>query len=305
METLHAVTIKESLEEFDEVTPDVCVTDPSLEETTSAVEMREEEGRYGIGVANQDQLHSGCEDQRTSSSKCGGPDPSSMMSVQSRTGYVASDPLNDKFILKINQARRIWILPGTQIKIMMNVYTTLKGVSDLYAEDVEGQMAVLPEVPVTTEDIWKFQHLLIGKGNALPPAARGDVFDIDVGGARPIALKEKLADLIKGLLSAKMINYSRSPWPSPIVVIIKKNGVDIRSTALQGRPGQWGALLSPWTLEITKCVKGEGEIVGALAASITPRSEVDKALISIAPKKKEPTRKIQAPISIIGRDEDL
>ncbi|OWZ00830.1 reverse transcriptase [Phytophthora megakarya] len=111
--------------------------------------------------------------------------------------------------------------------------------SDLYAEDVDGQMAVLPEVPVTTEDvkiediqlcgsdnqtpekidrlrqrIWKFRHLLIGKGNALPPPARGVVCDIDVGGARPIAIKcrklqtqfrEKLADLIKGLLTAKMI----------------------------------------------------------------------------------------------------
>ncbi|OWY97686.1 reverse transcriptase [Phytophthora megakarya] len=129
------------------------------------------------------------------------------------------------------------------------------------AEDVDDQMAVLPEVPVTTEDvwikaiqlcesdnqtpeeidrlcqrIWKFRHLLIGKGNALPPAARGVVCDIDVGGASPIALKcrklriqfrEKLADLIKGLLSAKIINYSRSPWASPIAVIIKKNGVDI------------------------------------------------------------------------------
>ncbi|OWY98393.1 reverse transcriptase [Phytophthora megakarya] len=122
--------------------------------------------------------------------------------------------------------------------------------SDLYAEDVDGQMAVLPEVPVTTEDvkiediqlcgsddqtpeeidrlrqrIWKFRHLLIGKGNALPPATRDIVRDIDVGGARPIVLKEKLADLIKGLLSAKMVNYSRSPWASPIVVIIKKNEV--------------------------------------------------------------------------------
>ncbi|OWZ04641.1 LOW QUALITY PROTEIN: reverse transcriptase [Phytophthora megakarya] len=76
------------------------------------------------------------------------------------------------------------------------------------------------------------------------------------------------------------------------------------STALQGRLGQWAALLSPWTLEITKCVKGEDEILGALAANITPRSEVDKALISIAPKK-EPRRKIQAPIPTIGRDEEL
>ncbi|OWZ03031.1 reverse transcriptase [Phytophthora megakarya] len=62
----------------------------------------------------------------------------------------------------------------------------------------------------------------------------------------------------------------------------------------------WAALLSPWTLEITKCV----EILGALAVNITPRSEVDKALISIAPKK-EPRRKIQAPIPTIRRDEEL
>ncbi|OWY99619.1 reverse transcriptase [Phytophthora megakarya] len=77
-----------------------------------------------------------------------------------------------------------------------------------------------------------------------------------------------------------------------------------RSQALQGRLGQWAALLSPWTLEITKCVKGEDEILGALAASITPRSEVDKALISIAPKK-EPRRKIQAPIPTTRREEEL
>ena len=38
----------------------------------------------------------------------------------------------------------------------------------------------------------------------------------------------KLADLIKGLLSAKIIRPSTSPWSSPIVVIIKKNGENIR-----------------------------------------------------------------------------
>ncbi|OWZ17551.1 reverse transcriptase [Phytophthora megakarya] len=74
-----------------------------------------------------------------------------------------------------------------------------------------------------------------------------------------------------------------------------------RSTALLWRLGQW---LSPWTLEITKCVKGEDEILGALAANITPSSKVDNALISIVPKK-EAKRKLQAPIPTIGRDEDL
>ncbi|POM79943.1 Reverse transcriptase [Phytophthora palmivora] len=115
----------------------------------------------------------------------------------------------------------------------------------LFAEDVEDQMAVLPEVTVTMEEeierlvqiIWKRKHLLIGKGNALPPAAKGVVCDIDVGNAKPVAqrcrkvaiqFREKLYQLIKGLLLARMIRHSTSPWASPIVVIIKRNGIDIR-----------------------------------------------------------------------------
>uniref|UniRef100_A0AAV1URW7 Reverse transcriptase n=1 Tax=Peronospora matthiolae TaxID=2874970 RepID=A0AAV1URW7_9STRA len=83
---------------------------------------------------------------------------------------------------------------------------------DLFAEDIEQHMAVLPEMSATTEEvtiediqigdpdvplttdqqrlrslIWKSRHLLMGKGNALPPAARGAICDIDVGGAAPIA----------------------------------------------------------------------------------------------------------------------
>ncbi|POM64397.1 LOW QUALITY PROTEIN: Reverse transcriptase [Phytophthora palmivora] len=100
-----------------------------------------------------------------------------------------------------------------------------------------------PEIQTTAEieqlrqRIWKYRHLLFEKGNALPPAARGVVCDIDVGEAKPIAQRvrkiaprfcEKLSDLIKGLLSAKMISYSRSSWALPIVVIVKKNAVDIR-----------------------------------------------------------------------------
>ncbi|OWY93109.1 reverse transcriptase, partial [Phytophthora megakarya] len=204
----HAVTVKEALEDLDQVTSDVWTTNLSLEETIGVVEMREEDARDEIGVVSASDLD---------------------LTWDSDQDYDEC----------------VYYHEG----------------SDLYAEDVDGQMAVLPEVPVMTEDvkiegiqlcgsdnqtpeeidrlrqrIWKFRHLLIGKGNALPPPARGVVCDIDVGGARPIALKcrklriqfrEKLADSIKGLLSAKMINYSRSPWVSPIVVIIKKNGVDI------------------------------------------------------------------------------
>ncbi|OWZ10981.1 reverse transcriptase [Phytophthora megakarya] len=115
-----------------------------------------------------------------------------------------------------------------------------------------------------------------------------------------IAEKEVLA-----LLRILDLNYNALVG-RPIHVLTRHSTLAwlFRSTALQGRLGQWAALLSPWTLEITKCVKGEEEILGALAASITPRSEVDKALISIAPKK-EPRRKIQAPILTIRRDGEL
>ncbi|OWY91979.1 reverse transcriptase, partial [Phytophthora megakarya] len=134
---------------------------------------------------------------------------------------------------------------------------------DLSAEDLEGNLAVLPEIPIsktaevsiedlqvgdsgsaTSEEIerlrqiiWKKRHLLIGKGNALPPAAKGVVCDIDVGNAKPIALRtrkvptrfrEKVAGLIKGLLAAEIIRPSTSPWASPIVIVQKSNGVDIR-----------------------------------------------------------------------------
>ncbi|KAE9318527.1 hypothetical protein PF008_g18487 [Phytophthora fragariae] len=137
--------------------------------------------------------------------------------------------------------------------------------SDLFAEDLESEMAVLPDLSLTAEVkiedlkvgmptglppeeaarqetrlrqiIWRRRKWLIGKGNALPPAALGVVCDIDVGDAKPVAqrvrkippqFREKVADLVKGLLSARMIQKSKSPWASPIVVIIKKNGVNIR-----------------------------------------------------------------------------
>ncbi|GMF47058.1 unnamed protein product [Phytophthora fragariaefolia] len=77
-----------------------------------------------------------------------------------------------------------------------------------------------------------------------------------------------------------------------------------RSPGTQGRLGQWAALLSPWTLEIRKCTKGEDEILGAIAASITPRAEVDRALTAIAPRK-EPRRQIRAPVPTIETDENL
>ncbi|OWY92401.1 reverse transcriptase, partial [Phytophthora megakarya] len=222
-----AVTVKEALEDLDQVTPDIWVINPLVGKTTDMGRMREEDDRDETEDVNLDQLQLRGQNQGTSPAphlclKKTDMDPSTGVEDQPGTSDLDLTWDSDQ-----DYDECVYYHEG----------------SDLYAEDVDGQMAVLPEVPVTTEDvkiediqlcgsdnqtpeeidrlrqrILKFRHLLIGKGNALPPAARGVVCDIDVGGARPIALKccklqiqfrEKLADLIKGLLSAKMINYSR------------------------------------------------------------------------------------------------
>ncbi|OWY96669.1 Eukaryotic/viral aspartic protease [Phytophthora megakarya] len=61
--------------------------------------------------------------------------------------------------------------------------------------------------------------------------------DIDVDNHAPIKQKarriplrflQKLYELLKGLLKAGLIAFSNSPWASPIVIVLKKNGEDIR-----------------------------------------------------------------------------
>ncbi|GMF44550.1 unnamed protein product [Phytophthora fragariaefolia] len=78
---------------------------------------------------------------------------------------------------------------------------------------------------------------MIASGNALPPPAYSVVCDIDVGGHAPIKQRarriplrqlQKLYELLKGLLKAGLIAISDSPWASPIVIVLKKNGLDFR-----------------------------------------------------------------------------
>ncbi|GMF42272.1 unnamed protein product [Phytophthora fragariaefolia] len=79
--------------------------------------------------------------------------------------------------------------------------------------------------------------IMIASGNALPPPAYGVVCDIDVGGHAPIKQRarriplrqlKKLYEPLKGQLKAGLIPFSDSPWASPIVIVLKKNGLDIR-----------------------------------------------------------------------------
>ncbi|OWY90278.1 hypothetical protein PHMEG_00041671, partial [Phytophthora megakarya] len=81
------------------------------------------------------------------------------------------------------------------------------------------------------------ESIMISSGNALPPPAYGVVCDIDVNNHDPIKQRarriplrylQKRYELLKGLLKAGLIAFSDSPWASPIVIVLKKNGEDIR-----------------------------------------------------------------------------
>uniref|UniRef100_H3H680 Integrase catalytic domain-containing protein n=1 Tax=Phytophthora ramorum TaxID=164328 RepID=H3H680_PHYRM len=95
------------------------------------------------------------------------------------------------------------------------------------ARQQEGVVAVLK----------RHEKIMIASGNALPPPAYGVVCDIDVQGHPPIKQRarrtplrhlRKLYELLKGLLKARLVAFSDSPWASPIVIMLKQNGVDIR-----------------------------------------------------------------------------
>ncbi|KAE8989479.1 hypothetical protein PR003_g17768 [Phytophthora rubi] len=77
-----------------------------------------------------------------------------------------------------------------------------------------------------------------------------------------------------------------------------------RSRGLEGRLSQWAAILSPWKLQICRSMKGEEELLGALAGSITPRAFVDAALEEIAPRKRA-SRIVVIPVPDVARDEVL
>ncbi|OWZ05807.1 reverse transcriptase [Phytophthora megakarya] len=82
----------------------------------------------------------------------------------------------------------------------------------------------------------RHQKIFLGDGNAVPPPARSVICDLDVGDAKTVAqrprsvrphLSIKVYKLLKKLLEVTLIEHSESPWASQIVIVLKKNGVDI------------------------------------------------------------------------------
>ncbi|OWY90209.1 hypothetical protein PHMEG_00041771, partial [Phytophthora megakarya] len=156
----HAVTVREAREDRDQEILGIWTTDPLVEKTTDMEGLREEDSRGEIEDVSLDQLHPMAQDQGTPPSERGGADLPSMMSVQPGTGHVTGDLLNDKCTTSMSQKTDmdpspvVEGQPGTSdLDLTWDSDQDYDDGIDLYAEDVDDQMAVLPEVPVTTEDV--------------------------------------------------------------------------------------------------------------------------------------------------------
>ncbi|GMF20872.1 unnamed protein product [Phytophthora fragariaefolia] len=144
-------------------------------------------------------------------------------------------------------------MPGSPVEKSRQAYECVMKVT---AEDLDLELAdLVPEfkvekahagVPEKTtpemEDKLRriFEHhrcIFLGDGNAALAPAREVVCDLDIGDAKPVAQRprsvaphvlDKVYELLKKPLESKLIEYSESSWASPIVIVLKQNGVDIR-----------------------------------------------------------------------------
>ncbi|OWY91385.1 reverse transcriptase, partial [Phytophthora megakarya] len=179
------------------------------------------------------------------------PEPS--VDVQSQTSY--STPVQRLAAEYV----RVMRVSAEELDLEPAVY--LREGNDLMAQ-LRDQLIMLPEIEqltpecnideanvgvpgVTTPEmeakmrgiLKRHRSIFLGDGNAAPAPARGVVCDIDVGEAKPVALRArqiaapflvKVFELLKKLLEAELIEHSESEWSSPIVIVLKKNGIDIR-----------------------------------------------------------------------------
>ncbi len=133
------------------------------------------------------------------------------------------DPINDDL------TQQLAFLPDltTEPQGEINVDDLDFGEEDLSLEDKNKMRAVLEH----------HASGFISSGNGCPPAAIGTICDIDVGDTKPIAIRARkvrpewmgqLRDLLADLLKFGLIQFSDSPWASPIVIVMKKNKKDIR-----------------------------------------------------------------------------
>ncbi|POM70605.1 LOW QUALITY PROTEIN: Reverse transcriptase [Phytophthora palmivora] len=132
--------------------------------------------------------------------------------------------------------------PGTELLaqlrdqlVMLPELEELTPECDIDSADVGEPGKTTPEMEKKLRDILEYHRkIFLADSNAAPAPARGVVCDLDVGDAKPVAQRPRsvaphlMLKLLKKLLETGLIEYSNSPWASPIVIVLKKNGVDIR-----------------------------------------------------------------------------
>lgn len=142
----------------------------------------------------------------------------------------------------------VYFHEGSELELLRELRSQLAVLPDLDQLDPPADLenADVGEPDETTpEELARLKSVLqrhavvfLGNGNALPPAARGVICDLEVeSGTKPIAqrarripgnLLPKVYELLRRLLESGIIEPSTSEWASPIVIVMKKNGVDIR-----------------------------------------------------------------------------
>ncbi|OWY98687.1 hypothetical protein PHMEG_00030486 [Phytophthora megakarya] len=152
------------------------------------------------------------------------------------------------------KAEYVWVMRVSAEELGLELAVYLREGNDLMAQ-LQDHLIMLPEIEevtpecnldeanvrvpeVTTPEMedkmrWilkRHRSIFLGHGNAAPAPARGVVCDIDLGEAKPIAAPflVNVFELLKNLLEAELIDHSESEGSSPIVIVLKKNGIDIR-----------------------------------------------------------------------------
>jgi hypothetical protein len=121
---------------------------------------------------------------------------------------------------------------------MLSELSELSPKCDIETADVgDPELSTPDEIQKLRSILKHHRSIFLGDGNAAPAPARGVIYDLDVGDAKPMAQRPrsiaphvaiKVYELLKKLLETKLIEHSESPWASPIVIVLKKNGIYIR-----------------------------------------------------------------------------
>ncbi|KAE9088367.1 hypothetical protein PF010_g19404 [Phytophthora fragariae] len=148
-----------------------------------------------------------------------------------------AEDLNSKPTIHIHEESKLL----SQLRDQLVLPPELKNLNpscDIETADVGELGITTPYEEYKMRNILKYHRSIFqGDSNAAPAPARGVVCDFDVGDAKPVAprsrsgaphLSMKVYELIKKLSEKGLVVHSESPWASPIVIVLKKNGVDIR-----------------------------------------------------------------------------